>query len=99
MSEESKPDQEIEILNADALDVEELEHRLEMAGTLTDIAMYCAIDICGADGCGVDGCTNFCAGLCTALCGLDGCATDCGMNTIGGCEDPTQIQCETTPMN
>jgi hypothetical protein len=49
MSDQKKPSEtEIESLNLDNLDVEELEHRLEMAmsapNTLTEV------DICGVDG-------------------------------------------------
>ncbi|MEM7584562.1 MAG: hypothetical protein AAF560_14325 [Acidobacteriota bacterium] len=60
---------EIESLNADALDIEELEARLEMAATITELSLYC-----GAD-CGV---------LCGANCASN-CVGDCGTNCVGNC--------------
>jgi hypothetical protein len=83
---------EIVSLNADALDIEELEARLEMAISIFDLSLYCGTD-CGVN-CGVN-CGNNCVGNCTSLCGTDICSTDCGVNcgvdcgidcgTDGGC--------------
>ena len=83
MSEDRKPVPEVEILNADALDVEELEHRLEMAVSIFDLGIYCGVDcgtLCGANcttNCQAN-CPGNCVGNCSSLCGADGCAADCG---------------------
>jgi hypothetical protein len=73
---------EIESLNADALDIEELETRLEMAVTIGDLGLYCGAD-CGSN-CGVN-CGNNCVG---DLCGVD-CGSDCGTF----CNDCTVLNC------
>ena len=71
---------EIESLNADALDIEELEARLEMAASIGDLALYCGAD-CGVN-C-VGNCPGNCVGNCTSLCGADcsaNCQADCAIN-------------------
>jgi hypothetical protein len=96
--ERKKPDDEIELLNADALDVEELERRLEMAVSMPDFGLYCGAD-CGSNciaNCGSNcqaNCPGNCVANCTALCGVDGCGTDCGLDcgcnsTIPNLVDP-----------
>ncbi len=80
---------EIESLNADALDIEELEARLEMAVTITDLSLYCGAD-CGTNCVGncpgncVGNCATNCVANCVANCGIDlGCETDgCGTMQI-----------------
>ena len=70
---------EIESLNADALDIEELEARLEMAVSIPDLAVYC-----GAD-CGVN-CVGNCPGNCVANCGGNcavNCSTNCAIDICG----------------
>jgi hypothetical protein len=68
---------EIESLNAEALDIEELETRLEMAISIFDLSLYCGAD-CGTN-C-VANCGSNCVGNCTSLCAVDACSTDCGVN-------------------
>jgi hypothetical protein len=68
---------EIESLNADALDIEELETRLEMAVTIGDLGLYCGAD-CGSN-C-VGNCSGNCIGNCGTNCVGDLCGTDCGTN-------------------
>jgi hypothetical protein len=96
---------EIISLNAEHLDIEELERRLELASgapMLPDAWLVCGCDgqnvICGCDGqnviCGCNGTLCGCNGtLCTVDgCGADLCITDgCSSNT---CIDPTQPGCE-----
>jgi hypothetical protein len=83
---------EIESLNADRLEVEELEIRLEMALSIFDLALYCGSDgggcptDCGSH-CSVN-CTADCPGNCTldcptdcaAVCSVNTCDVDCGVN-------------------
>jgi hypothetical protein len=77
---------EIESLNADALDIEELEARLEMAISIFDLSLYCGTD-CGVN-C-VGNCSSNCVGNCTSLCAVDACGTDCGVNC--GTDSPCEI--------
>lgn len=67
---DDSPLRELESLNADELDIEELERRIEMASTLPDGFAW----ICGAD------CGNNCIGNCTS-----NCIGDCPSNCIGNC--------------
>jgi len=48
---------EIVSLNAEDLDVQELERRLELATGVFD-APDCYVDTCGVNGCGVDVCES-----------------------------------------
>jgi hypothetical protein len=73
---------EIESLNAEALDIEELETRLEMAISIYDLSLYCGAD-CGSN-C-VGNCGTNCVANCTSLCGSDVCSTDCGVNCGTDC--------------
>jgi hypothetical protein len=86
---------EIESLNADHLDIEELEVRLEMALSILDLSLYCVSDggcssdcpsDCGANcpvNCTADCSTNcsvVCPTDCAAVCGANTCDVDCGVN-------------------
>ena len=74
---------EIESLNADALDIEELETRLEMAVTIADLGVYC-----GAD------CGTLCGAYCPSLdCGADVCVSDCATDCGTFCNDCTVLNC------
>ena len=72
MNEDLRLKAEIEVLNADDLDIEELEHRLEMAYTWADLAKWCIIDICW-----INICFGNCGENCVANCG-ENCAANCG---------------------
>jgi hypothetical protein len=74
---------EIEILNFDALDVEELEQRLDMAVTTGAVmdAWICGVD-CGCLGYVCGDCPTACGANCPSLCGAN-CGTNCTL--LGNC--------------
>lgn len=75
MSESKKNEMshEMESLNLEELDIEELEHRLELAAAGTSGLIDGCSENDGGSGCTTD-CTNntnTCVGLCTNLCGAN----------------------------
>jgi hypothetical protein len=75
---------EMESLNADDLDIEQLERRIELAGLSMDPMAW----VCGADGnCGVN-CDANCVGDCSTLCGALVCDTYCGTDSCGALHQP-----------
>ncbi|NOK58050.1 MAG: hypothetical protein GFH27_549287n354 [Chloroflexi bacterium AL-W] len=71
-----KQDLEIVSLNADDLDIEELERRLELALGSPVSPDFCFIDICFSD-CGVN-CDDLCGARCSlAPCGAANCSSLC----------------------
>lgn len=87
MAKSEKREFEIEVLNADGLDVEELEKRIEMSAAVpAQMGWTCDCDgVCTCFGaCGVDSCPYLCDVLCTTDCGSDCpylCSVDCSTDT------------------
>ena len=78
--------EEILSLNADDLDVEELERRLEMAPILLDgCTGYCGTHSCNCN------CSTNCCGNCSANCQAN-CSSNCG--TLYGCG---RLECQRQP--
>lgn len=83
-----KPTVEMESLNLDDLDIEELEHRVELASALPGLDCYIN---CNCDGSNCDCNGTDCS--CNAQCGTDVCAADCGNNCIGNCTNNCVADC------
>lgn len=69
---------EMESLNADDIDVEELERRIELSGLSADPMAW----VCGAD------CGENCIANCSTLCGALVCDTYCGTDSCGNLAEP-----------
>lgn len=76
---------EIETLNAESLDVRELERRFELSTAVpAEMGWTCDCDCACAEGCCDTLCGTHCPSDCTTYCGSDCtylCSVDCGTDT------------------